>query len=225
MKNINKMLDNSAYIYANRQNLVLAIEDSNGLKNKVVKLVGLLRSNANSYDIKNLFDNMLIIDQTIKSFADNISADVDKQLAGITEQGFLDKNLTKIKISKASSKEYIQELKALMTKINGMVGMLKQANEDLKAISVASKNIQGNFDELSRTIKADGKDDQMYISRYVNILESKELVHNETINNCNSTRKKIESTISVYNSILSQIRREIDIVNDINYSRDTGKQY
>ena len=225
MKNINKMLDNSAYIYANRQNLVLAIENSNGLKNKVDKLVGLLRSNANSYDIKNLFDNMLIIDQTIKSFADNISADVDKQLAGITEQGFLDKNLTKIKISKASSKEYIQELKALMTKINGMVGMLKQANEDLKAISVASKNIQGNFDELSRTIKADGKDDQMYISRYVNILESKELVHNETINNCNSTRKKIESTISVYNSILSQIRREIDIVNDINYSRDTGKQY
>lgn len=225
MKNINKMLDNSAYIYANRQNLVLAIEDSNGLKNKVVKLVGLLRSNANSYDIKNLFDNMLIIDQTIKSFADNISADVDKQFAGITEQGFLDKNLTKIKISKASSKEYIQELKALMTKINGMVGMLKQANEDLKAISVASKNIQGNFDELSRTIKADGKDDQMYISRYVNILESKELVHNETIKNCNSTRKKIESTISVYNSILSQIRREIDIVNDINYSRDTGKQY
>lgn len=225
MKNINKMLDNSAYIYANRQNLVLAIEDSNGLKNKVVKLVGLLRSNANSYDIKNLFDNMLIIDQTIKSFADNISADVDKQFAGITEQGFLDKNLTKIKISKASSKEYIQELKALMTKINGMVGMLKQANEDLKAISVASKNIQGNFDELSRTIKADGKDDQMYISRYVNILESKELVHNETIKNCNSTRNKIESTISVYNSILSQIRREIDIVNDINYSRDTGKQY
>ena len=225
MKNINKMLDNSAYIYANRQNLVLAIENSNGLKNKVDKLVGLLRSNANSYDIKNLFDNMLIIDQTIKSFADNISADVDKQLAGITEQGFLDKNLTKIKISKASSKEYIQELKALMTKINGMVGMLKQANEDLKAISVASKNIQGNFDELSRTIKADGKDDQMYISRYVNILESKELVHNETIKNCNSTRKKIESTISVYNSILSQIRREIDIVNDINYSRDTGKQY
>ena len=225
MKNINKMLDNSAYIYANRQNLVLAIENSNGLKNKVDKLVGLLRSNANSYDIKNLFDNMLIIDQTIKSFADNISADVDKQLAGITEQGFLDKNLTKIKISKASSKEYIQELKALMTKINGMVGMLKQANEDLKAISVASKNIQGNFNELSRTIKADGKDDQMYISRYVNILESKELVHNETIKNCNSTRKKIESTISVYNSILSQIRREIDIVNDINYSRDTGKQY
>ena len=225
MKNINKMLDNSAYIYANRQNLVLAIENSNGLKNKVDKLVGLLRSNANSYDIKNLFDNMLIIDQTIKSFADNISADVDKQLAGITEQGFLDKNLTKIKISKASSKEYIQELKALMTKINGMVGMLKQANEDLKAISVASKNIQGNFDELSRTIKADGKDDQMYISRYVNILESKELVHKETIKNCNSTRKKIESTISVYNSILSQIRREIDIVNDINYSRDTGKQY
>ena len=125
----------------------------------------------------------------------------------------------------STEKEYIQELKALMTKINGMVGMLKQANEDLKAISVASKNIQGNFDELSRTIKADGKDDQMYISRYVNILESKELVHNETIKNCNSTRKKIESTISVYNSILSQIRREIDIVNDINYSRDTGKQY
>ena len=97
MKNINKMLDNSAYIYANRQNLVLAIEDSNGLKNKVVKLVGLLRSNANSYDIKNLFDNMLIIDQTIKSFADNISADVDKQLAGITEQGFLDKNADRCK--------------------------------------------------------------------------------------------------------------------------------
>ncbi|MBQ8749547.1 MAG: hypothetical protein IJZ29_03670 [Clostridia bacterium] len=215
MKDINKMLNNSYNVYTKNPNLSLAFEDINKLPKRCDEFLDFLRRQVDHCDLQNSLDAIVLTDEIVKVQVMNYSEDVTKQLNGVTEKDFLEKNLKNLKTTSSSEVEYIGKLKSTVAKIENMITALIKCKSDLAKLETGISTIESKFNYVIDTVEKKqlyGNDALKYIR---SVLGNRLDMQPETLESINETRANIDELVANYQSMKAIINREIEIVSDL----------